>query len=363
MKMSVYTCINIWMSRTSSRWRKREREWCSHWQWIGFLSNPAVSVCSQVSHMQHTTTHCNSLQLTATHCNSLQLTGVFLKCRLSQDHCDPLQLTATHCNSLHLTAIHCNSQQLTATRCNPLEFHSSVASCTRLCLISCVPHTRVCVYVCVGERESECVCVCTRIFMTLEYLSIVPSPKRLSQILTQRSFNPVYVYTHTNTRIFHGVAAIREFAYIRLFGSHQLGCFAKETGVMLGCFAKETGVTLGYFTKETSILLGCFAKETGVLLCCFAKKTGILLGLSGQSRSKSLFFVGSLYSVASYMRLSILSCVTRNCVCVSVCVCVCTYTFRTLFFCWVCSQVRPLYVTIGERGGEACWREPFETRE
>ena len=147
MKMPVYTCINIWMSRISSRWRKREREWCSHWPWIGFLSNPAVSACSQVSQLQHTTTrcnslhslqhtathwslfqrsplstplqtHCNSLQLTAALCNSVQPAGVFLKCRLSQHHCSSLQLTATRCSVLQLTAI-C---------CNPHDSLSSVAS-------------------------------------------------------------------------------------------------------------------------------------------------------------------------------------------------------------------------------------------
>jgi len=315
MKISVYTCINIWMSRTSSRWRKREREWCSHWQWIGFLSNPAVSVCSQVSQTQHTTTHCNSLQLT----------GVFLKCRLSQDHCDPLQLTATHCNPLHLTAIHCNSQQLTATRCNPLEFHSSVASCTRLCLISCVPHTHVCVCMCVWERERVSVCVCVHVYLwhsSISQLSLLPNAFLKFSL---RGLSIRYMYTHTQTHAYSmGWLPSANSPTLDSLGAISWGVSQKRPELCWAVSQKRPALRWAISQKRPAF---CWAvsQKRQAFCCAVSQKRPAFYWAWVVSRGRRAFFLLGLSTVLPHICVWVFFLVLHVIVCVYLCVCVCVH--------------------------------------
>ena len=84
-----------------------------------------VSLFQEMSPLQHTPTHSNTLQHTAT----LNIASLLQRDEPSATHCSTLQHTATHCNTERLTkaslfqrdqpvATHCNTLQHTATHCN-----------------------------------------------------------------------------------------------------------------------------------------------------------------------------------------------------------------------------------------------------
>ena len=80
--------------------------------------------------MQHTVTHCNSLQHAATYCSALQRTAT---------HCNTLQYTTTRCNTLQHTATHCNTIQHNATQCNTMQH--TATHCRYRALICVMIHT------------------------------------------------------------------------------------------------------------------------------------------------------------------------------------------------------------------------------
>ena len=62
---------------------------------------------TQMCHVTHTATHCDTLQHTATHCNTLQHTAT---------HCNTLQRKCVMSHTLQHTATHCYTLQHTATQ-------------------------------------------------------------------------------------------------------------------------------------------------------------------------------------------------------------------------------------------------------